>query len=370
MTSVPSLVFGFFSWYTFQRVPDDCKQHGMQIENELKAFKARLDPKIGAYFDTAIERTNKEDTFVAEALEYSRTFILAGGKRLRAAFMYYGYLGAGGTEEDKILETSMSIELIHAFLLVHDDIIDKDDTRHGVATLHRHYADAGQLLFPGKDAAHFGNAMAIIIGDMLGAFGNDIIFSSDFPLEQKFKALSNCRTSSLSRSSDRPATSIWSSGEPPARRRSSRCIGTRLPNIRSRGRSISERCSPEPRRICLTDSRRMRYRWASLSDSGRYPGDFRQCQAPRQADRLRHRRGQDHAARVSGAAGRNGRATKTDPRAAVLGRTSRTAGHREFRDIIRVTGAFESTQALAAAYIAEGKQALAAGTCYPGSARV
>lgn len=162
----------------------------MQIENELKEFKERLDPKIGAYFDAAIETASKEDTFVADALRYSREFILAGGKRLRAAFMYYGYIGAGGTEKDKILGTSMSIELVHAFLLVHDDIIDKDDTRHGVATLHRHYADIGKVLFRGKDTDHFGNSMAIIIGDMLGAFGNDIIFSSAFPLEQKFRALS------------------------------------------------------------------------------------------------------------------------------------------------------------------------------------
>ncbi len=162
----------------------------MQIENELKAFKERLDPKIGAYFDSAIERTEKEDLFVADALRYSREFILAGGKRLRAAFMYYGYLGAGGMEEEKILDASMSIELIHAFLLVHDDIIDQDDTRHGIATLHQHYSDIGKMLFRGKDTKHFGDAMAIIIGDMLGAFGNDIIFSSDFPLEQKFKALS------------------------------------------------------------------------------------------------------------------------------------------------------------------------------------
>jgi len=162
----------------------------MHIEEELKAFKERLDPKIGAYFDSAIERAQKEDVFVADALRYSREFILAGGKRLRAAFMYYGYLGAGGTEEEKILDTSMSVELIHAFLLVHDDIIDQDDTRHGIATLHQHYTDIGKILFRGKDVEHFGNAMAIIIGDMLGAFGNDIIFSSAFPLEQKFKALS------------------------------------------------------------------------------------------------------------------------------------------------------------------------------------
>jgi geranylgeranyl diphosphate synthase type I len=111
----------------------------MQIEAELKAFKSRLDPLIGAYFDTAIKKIRNEDVFVTDALKYSREFILAGGKRLRAAFMYYGYLGAGGQEEEKILETSMSIELIHAYLLVHDDIIDKDNLRHGVATLHQHY---------------------------------------------------------------------------------------------------------------------------------------------------------------------------------------------------------------------------------------
>ncbi|MDO8566026.1 MAG: polyprenyl synthetase family protein [Candidatus Moranbacteria bacterium] len=161
----------------------------MRIETELKVFKERLDPKIGAYFDKAIEEANKEDAFVTDALRYGKTLMLAGGKRLRAAFMYYGYLGAGGTEEEKLLSASMSIEFIHAFLLVHDDIIDQDDMRHGVATFHRHYADIGEKLFPGKDKEHFGDAIAIIMGDMLGAFGNDIIFSSDFPLERKFQAL-------------------------------------------------------------------------------------------------------------------------------------------------------------------------------------
>lgn len=161
----------------------------MQIENELKAFKERLDPKIATYFDIAIEKMDKEDPFVTDALRYSRTFVLAGGKRLRAAFMYYGYIGAGGKEEEEMLKTSMSIELIHAFLLVHDDIIDKDNTRHGIATFHQHYADIGKMLFLGKDTEHFGNSIAIVIGDMLGAFGNDVIFSSAFPLEQKFKAL-------------------------------------------------------------------------------------------------------------------------------------------------------------------------------------
>jgi geranylgeranyl diphosphate synthase type I len=162
----------------------------MEAEITLRDFKARLDPKIRAYFDTAIEEAGMEDMLVADALRYSRSLVLAGGKRLRAAFMYYGYIGAHGKEEEKMLEASMSIELIHAFLLVHDDIIDRDDMRHGMTTLHRHYADIGQAFFPEKDTEHFGNAMAIIIGDMLGAFGNDIIFQADFPFERRFQALS------------------------------------------------------------------------------------------------------------------------------------------------------------------------------------
>lgn len=162
----------------------------MQIEEELKSFKKRLDPLIGAYFDSVLKEGIKEDELVAEALNHARAIVLAGGKRLRSAFMYFGYLGAGGTEEERILRASVSVELIHSFLLVHDDIIDRDDIRHGVPTLHKRYADFGRQFFPDKDVEHFGNAIAIIMGDMLYAFGNDIIFRSGFPKERIFAALS------------------------------------------------------------------------------------------------------------------------------------------------------------------------------------
>ena len=161
----------------------------MEIEKELKNFKARIDPKIDAYFDTVLENSAKEDDLVTEALKHAREIMLAGGKRLRAAFMYYGYLGAGGTEEEKMLETAVSVEFIHTFLLVHDDIIDRDDIRHGVPTLHRRYADFGKRFFPEKDTEHFGNSIALIMGDMLCAFGNYIIFRSPFPKERVFEAL-------------------------------------------------------------------------------------------------------------------------------------------------------------------------------------
>lgn len=166
----------------------------MEIKEELKSFKARLDPLIDEYFDSVLKDGMREDDLVAEALNHARAIVLSGGKRLRAAFMYYGYIAGGGTETEKMLRTSMSVELIHAFLLVHDDIIDRDDIRHGVPTLHKRYADFGKRFFPERDIEHFGNSIAMIIGDMLYSFGNDILFRADFPKERVFSALSRLQS--------------------------------------------------------------------------------------------------------------------------------------------------------------------------------
>lgn len=166
----------------------------MDISSELKNFKARIDPHIAAYFDTAIAEARKEDSLVEEALIAVKELALAGGKRLRPAFMHRAYLAAGGDDEERILKTSVSVELLHLFLLVHDDIIDRDDTRHGLPTLHRKYAEIGKKHFDIGDTDHFGVSIAIIMGDMLMAFGNDIIFRSGFPEDRVFRALSKLQS--------------------------------------------------------------------------------------------------------------------------------------------------------------------------------
>ena len=166
----------------------------MDIQVLLKEFKARFDPKISAYFDAIIEQAKDEDALSAEALRHARELTLSGGKRLRPACMLYGYLAGGGTNEEALLETAVSIELIHMFLLVHDDIIDRDSLRHGQPTLHRRYADFGQKYFPHRDVEHFGNSVALIVGDLLFALGNDIIFRAPFPRECVFQALSQLQS--------------------------------------------------------------------------------------------------------------------------------------------------------------------------------
>lgn len=148
-----------------------------------------MDAEIEAYFARVIEETEKVDKNITQAVKYAQKIIMSGGKRARAAFMYYGYLAVGGKERKKMIKASVSIELIHAFLLMHDDIIDQDGFRHGIATIHEHYRKIAQKYFKNKNAEHFGNSMALIIGDMIGALGNQVIFESKFEPKLIMKAL-------------------------------------------------------------------------------------------------------------------------------------------------------------------------------------
>lgn len=162
---------------------------GMDIHKRLDSFKQRLDAEIGEYLDEAIHNVKKEDIFLSELLKRTKRFVLAGGKRLRGALLYCAYRANGGDDEKKILRVCAGIELVHAFFLVHDDIMDRDEMRHGKITLHRDFAKVGRFSFPHGDSDHFGISMAIVAGDLLASAGGQCLFSSGFPAERVIVAL-------------------------------------------------------------------------------------------------------------------------------------------------------------------------------------
>ncbi len=155
----------------------------------LSDFKQKINIEIEKYLNRVIKESKGVDRGITDALKHSKKIIMSGGKRARAAFMYYGYLAAGGKELEKMLKASVSIELVNSFLLMHDDIIDQDGKRHGVTTTHEYYRRIGERFFKNKDAKHFGISMAIIVGDMVAALGNQVLFESEFNPKLVIKAL-------------------------------------------------------------------------------------------------------------------------------------------------------------------------------------
>jgi geranylgeranyl diphosphate synthase type I len=95
-----------------------------------------------------------------------RALVLGGGKRLRPAFCEWGSLAVGECDRDMIVRTGAALELLHAFALFHDDIMDGSLTRRGVETTHTKHAAIHRRDGLDGDAARYGDGVGILVGDL------------------------------------------------------------------------------------------------------------------------------------------------------------------------------------------------------------
>jgi geranylgeranyl diphosphate synthase type I len=111
-------------------------------------------------------------TPVADAVE---AFVLGGGKRLRPAFAYWGYRGAGGPDRDQVVAAVASLELVQASALIHDDVMDGSDLRRGAPAVHRRFATTHRCAGWHGDQERFGTAAAILLGDLCLIWSDEML---------------------------------------------------------------------------------------------------------------------------------------------------------------------------------------------------
>jgi geranylgeranyl diphosphate synthase type I len=93
--------------------------------------------------------------------------VRAGGKRLSPAFCHWGAVAAGADpSDDRIVRAGAALELVHAFALFHDDVMDGSATRRGMATTHVVYGTAHQRAGWAGESRRFGESVAILVGDL------------------------------------------------------------------------------------------------------------------------------------------------------------------------------------------------------------
>lgn len=103
-----------------------------------------------------------------------KNFLARKGKRLRPVLFVIGYLGFAGKEARGLYRSALSLELLHDFMLIHDDIIDNSDLRRGLPSMHK--------MLGSKE-------LAIVIGDMVYAMAVDTFLSIDENKARKESAL-------------------------------------------------------------------------------------------------------------------------------------------------------------------------------------
>lgn len=167
----------------------------MDFQKKITKLQEEVNKRLEIFFKKKIKEAKSISLLMSQmtkeisdqVTKEINDFVLRGGKRIRPILVYYGYLAAGGKDKKAILDAAISIEIIHNYLLIHDDIIDKDEFRRGKPTIHWKY----QRLYKrvSKDFKHLGISAGIVAGDLCSAFGYEILTNSKFSDSLKVKAL-------------------------------------------------------------------------------------------------------------------------------------------------------------------------------------
>jgi geranylgeranyl diphosphate synthase type I len=132
--------------------------------------------RITRLLDAELDRWGKVDADLVPPLAALRDLVTAGGKRLRPAFCHWAFVGAGGDPTDSVVvDVGAALELLHAFALVHDDVMDGSDTRRGEAAVHRRFADRHRELSARGEARRFGEGAAILVGDFAFVYADVLL---------------------------------------------------------------------------------------------------------------------------------------------------------------------------------------------------
>ncbi|MEU8353549.1 polyprenyl synthetase family protein [Streptomyces sp. NPDC048845] len=113
-----------------------------------------------------------------EVARLLKDFLAGGGKRLRPLLCCCGWRAAGGEELAPVLPAAASLELFHTFALIHDDLMDRSDTRRGRPTVHRSLAAGLRGRAHRVDAERFGTNGAVLLGDLAMVWSDELLHTA------------------------------------------------------------------------------------------------------------------------------------------------------------------------------------------------
>jgi geranylgeranyl diphosphate synthase, type I len=149
----------------------------------LPALRHEVDTALTVALDRLLPRLTAVHPSLAPVAAELRAFT-ASGKRVRPALLLLGYAAAGGADRRTVHGPALALELLHTCALVHDDVIDRAATRRGRPTVHhgfaRHHREQGWA----GDAAAYGEAVAILLGDLAFVQADELFLAAEVAPDQ------------------------------------------------------------------------------------------------------------------------------------------------------------------------------------------
>lgn len=184
---------------------------GIAAKESLIILAKDADTRLEKYWNEELGHnfgfnvTQKE--LVKKMLEHAKEHSLRPAKRVRASFLVYGYLLGAKNKlseiatseipprndaieiDERVWRVAEGVELVHTALLMHDDFMDQDLIRRGLPTT--------QVYFGNSDV-HYGNTMAVNVGDAVLCLGYERMLMSGFDgetskkiMRQMFRGITN-----------------------------------------------------------------------------------------------------------------------------------------------------------------------------------
>ncbi len=164
------------------------------------AFRTALDATLAEFLDSRATLLAPLGPDADRLLAEARTAV-AGGKKFRAAFVYWGFRAVqpdvSDTEHEMLLRACACLELLHASALVHDDLMDASDTRRGRPATHRALEAEHRAAGWRSNPEQYGAAAAILLGDLLQGWADELLRRCGFGWDRVGPALEVfdlCRT--------------------------------------------------------------------------------------------------------------------------------------------------------------------------------
>lgn len=137
------------------------------LPDAITSITPVIDARLAEVIGHERRRWSEVDPVLDEPLDALEKLVLCGGKRLRPAFFHWAHVGAGGDPADPAaVSAGAAIEMLHAFALAHDDVMDRSDSRRGLPSIWRRFADKHHAEQWQGEADRFGDAVAILVGDV------------------------------------------------------------------------------------------------------------------------------------------------------------------------------------------------------------